>query len=64
MVYTLADLAQHIGATVNGDDSITVSSLATLAGAKTGQIAFWPIVNINNNFPLLRLVQLSYQKIV
>jgi len=40
MVYTLADLAQHIGATVNGDDSITVSSLATLAGAKTGQIAF------------------------
>lgn len=40
MVYTLADLAQYIGATVNGDDSITVSSLATLAGAKTGQVAF------------------------
>jgi len=40
MVYTLADLAQHIGATVNGDETITVSSLATLAGAKTGQITF------------------------
>lgn len=40
MVYTLADIAQHIGATVNGDESITVSSLATLATAKTGQISF------------------------
>lgn len=40
MEYTLADIAQHIGATVNGDDSITVSSLATLAAAETGQISF------------------------
>ena len=40
MAYTLADIAKHIGATVNGDDSITVSSLATLATAKSGNIAF------------------------
>ncbi len=40
MDYTLAEIAQHIGATVNGDDKVTVSSLATLASAKTGQISF------------------------
>ncbi|WP_286266470.1 UDP-3-O-(3-hydroxymyristoyl)glucosamine N-acyltransferase [Thalassotalea atypica] len=40
MKYTLAELAQQIGATVNGDEKITVSSLATLAGAKNNQIAF------------------------
>ncbi len=40
MHYSLAEIADKIGATVNGDDTITVSSLATLTDAKTGQIAF------------------------
>ncbi|WDE10429.1 UDP-3-O-(3-hydroxymyristoyl)glucosamine N-acyltransferase [Thalassomonas haliotis] len=40
MNYTLAELAQKIGAEVSGDENITVSSLATLEGAGAGQIAF------------------------
>ena len=40
MSYSLTDIAKHIGATVKGDGNITVSSLATLATAKNGQIAF------------------------
>lgn len=38
--YSLAQLAEHIGATVKGDTSIEVSSLATLADAGVGQISF------------------------
>lgn len=38
--YTLAQLAYKIGATVHGNDSCSVSSLATLAIAGEGQIAF------------------------
>lgn len=38
--YTLAELAQKIGATVHGNDSCSVSSLSTLANAQTGQITF------------------------
>ena len=40
MSYTLTDIAKHIGATVNGNGDILVSSLATLATAKNDQIAF------------------------
>lgn len=40
MSYTLTDIANKIGATVKGDGNISVSSLATLAKAKNGQIAF------------------------
>lgn len=40
MSYTLAELAEKIGATVNGDENVIISSLATLEGAKSGQIAF------------------------
>lgn len=40
MSYTLAEIAEHIGATVKGDETCIVSSLATLVTAKTGQIAF------------------------
>ena len=40
MNYTLAELAEKIGATVHGDENVVVSSLATLEGAKSGQIAF------------------------
>lgn len=38
--FTLAEIAEKIGATVNGDESCQVSSLATLLNAKEGQIAF------------------------
>ncbi|WP_175623849.1 UDP-3-O-(3-hydroxymyristoyl)glucosamine N-acyltransferase [Pseudocolwellia agarivorans] len=38
--FTLAEIAKEIGATVNGDENCQVNSLATLANAKTGQIAF------------------------
>ncbi|XPF94318.1 UDP-3-O-(3-hydroxymyristoyl)glucosamine N-acyltransferase [Colwellia sp. RE-S-Sl-9] len=38
--FTLAEIAKEIGATVNGDENCEVNSLATLANAKTGQIAF------------------------
>ncbi|QOL27295.1 UDP-3-O-(3-hydroxymyristoyl)glucosamine N-acyltransferase [Thalassotalea sp. LPB0316] len=38
--FTLAELAEKIGATVHGNDSCSVSSLATLANAKEGQITF------------------------
>ncbi|WP_281558577.1 UDP-3-O-(3-hydroxymyristoyl)glucosamine N-acyltransferase [Thalassomonas sp. RHCl1] len=40
MNYTLAELAQKLGAKVSGDETVTVSSLATLEGAQAGQIAF------------------------
>ncbi len=38
--FTLAQLAEKIGATVHGNDSCSVSSLATLANAGEGQITF------------------------
>ncbi len=38
--YTLKQLAEHIGATVIGDETISVSSLATLLDASEGQISF------------------------
>mgnify|MGYP000303364421 CR=1 FL=1 len=40
MKYTLAELAQKLGAKVNGDETVTVSRLATLEGAQAGEIAF------------------------
>lgn len=38
--FTLAEIAKEIGATVNGDETCEVNSLATLSNAKVGQIAF------------------------
>lgn len=38
--YTLAQLAEHIGATIIGDSSVVITKVATLNSAKTGQIAF------------------------
>lgn len=38
--YTLAELADKIGATVHGDSQCAITSLATLASATVGQIAF------------------------
>jgi len=38
--FTLAEIAKKIGATVNGDETCQVNSLATLSNAKVGQIAF------------------------
>lgn len=38
--FTLAEIAEKIGATVNGDANCQVNSLATLSNAKEGQIAF------------------------
>lgn len=40
MSYTLAELAEKIGATVHGDQSCQIQSLATLTQAQQGQIAF------------------------
>jgi len=40
MSYTLQVIADKIGATIHGDASTIVNSLATLADAKAGQIAF------------------------
>lgn len=40
MSYILADIAKKIGAVVQGDDQCEISSIATLAEAKAGQIAF------------------------
>lgn len=40
MAYTLAALAQHLDAEIIGDAQLEVSSVATLADAKTGQISF------------------------
>jgi len=40
MSYTLAKIAEHIGATVKGDESCVVEGLATLSNASKGQIAF------------------------
>ncbi|MGB1262775.1 MAG: UDP-3-O-(3-hydroxymyristoyl)glucosamine N-acyltransferase [Cognaticolwellia sp.] len=40
MSYTLADIAEKIGAVVHGDKQCEISSIATLAEATTGQIAF------------------------
>lgn len=38
--YTLAELAEHAGARVEGDSGISVSSIATLNNATSGQISF------------------------
>lgn len=38
--FTLGEIAEHIGATVLGDESYLISSLATLASANKHQIAF------------------------
>ncbi len=38
--YTLTEIAQHIGAQVVGDGQVTVSSIATLDTARSGQISF------------------------
>ena len=38
--YTLAELAEHVGARVEGDSSISVTSIATLTNAESGQISF------------------------
>jgi len=38
--FTLAEIANEIGATVIGDKDLTVNSLATLVNAKSGQISF------------------------
>jgi UDP-3-O-[3-hydroxymyristoyl] glucosamine N-acyltransferase len=40
MSYTLAEIAEKIGAIVHGDNQCIVTSLATLTNAKSGQIAF------------------------
>ena len=40
MTYTLSEIAEKIGAVVEGDANCSIHSLATLANAKTGQIAF------------------------
>ena len=40
MSYTLAEIAEKIGAVVQGDEQCNIESLATLASATTGQIAF------------------------
>ncbi|MFD1621641.1 UDP-3-O-(3-hydroxymyristoyl)glucosamine N-acyltransferase [Thalassotalea marina] len=40
MSYTLAELADKIGATVHGDNNCLIHSLATLTQAQQGQIAF------------------------
>ena len=38
--YTLKVLAEHLGATVQGDDSVEISTVGTLEGAGVGQISF------------------------
>ena len=38
--FTLKEIAEKIGATVEGDENFQISSLATLASAQDGQIAF------------------------
>ena len=40
MSYTLAEIAEKIGATIHGNESQPVTSLATLEKAQSGQIAF------------------------
>jgi len=40
MSYTLADIANKIGAAVIGDEQCEISSIATLTSATSGQIAF------------------------
>lgn len=40
MSYTLAEIANKIGAVVQGDEQCEISSIATLVDAKAGQIAF------------------------
>jgi UDP-3-O-[3-hydroxymyristoyl] glucosamine N-acyltransferase len=40
MSYTLGEIAQFLGAQVNGDDSITIDGLATLGQAGAGQLSF------------------------
>lgn len=38
--FTLAELAEHVGATIHGDEHIRVHSIGTLAAAQEGQISF------------------------
>jgi len=40
MAYTLAEIADYLGAELKGDASLVVSGLATLATAKSGQLSF------------------------
>jgi len=40
MAYTLGEIAQFLGAQVNGDDSIAIEGLATLSQAQAGQLSF------------------------
>lgn len=40
MSYILADIAEKIGAVVQGDGQCKILSIATLASATSGQIAF------------------------
>ncbi len=40
MSYTLTEIANHIGATIQGDKNCLIESIATLANAKSGQITF------------------------
>lgn len=40
MAYTLGEIAKFLGGQVNGDDSITINGLATLAQAGPGQLSF------------------------
>ena len=40
MAYTLAEIADYLGAEPKGDASLVVSGLATLATAKSGQLSF------------------------
>ncbi|RUO80570.1 UDP-3-O-(3-hydroxymyristoyl)glucosamine N-acyltransferase [Idiomarina tyrosinivorans] len=38
--FSIAELADHVGGKVRGDDSTQISAVATLASAKSGEIAF------------------------
>ena len=40
MAYKLSEIAEHIGAEVQGDPDCEITSVATLQSAKTGQISF------------------------
>lgn len=40
MVYTLAELAQHVDGRVVGDEACVIDSVATLSGAQKGSISF------------------------
>ena len=40
MNYTLKNIAENIGAKIHGDENCVISSIATLANAQSGQVAF------------------------